>query len=121
LRRLRIRLRPLSEAEAYARCHGTRETEVRIVHLEPRRPRYELRVTGEDLRRSFERRLDSREPHELSAGAPAAVDRQNGAGDEPAAGPGEVEDRGGDVLGEPRLAGERVELAQAGADARVAD
>ena len=36
----RQRLRPLTEAEAYARCHGTRETEVRIVKIEPRRPRY---------------------------------------------------------------------------------
>ena len=61
MRRFKPRLRPLSEAEAYARCHGRRESEVRIVHLEPRRPRYELRVTGEDLRQSFERRLDSRE------------------------------------------------------------
>jgi hypothetical protein len=67
LRKLRLRLRPLSEAEAYARCHGRRESEVRIVHLEPRRPRYELRVTGEDLRRSFEERLDAREPHEGAA------------------------------------------------------
>ena len=69
MRKLRLRLRPLSEAEAYARCHGRRESEVRIVHLEPRRPRYELRVTGEDLRRSFEERLDAREPHEPTTGA----------------------------------------------------
>ncbi len=59
--RLRVRLRPLDEAEAYARCHGGRGSDVRIVHLEPRRPRYETRVTGEELRRSFERRLDARE------------------------------------------------------------
>jgi hypothetical protein len=57
----RQRLRPLTEAEAYARCHGTRESEVRIVKLEPRRPRYELEVSGEDLRRSFERKLADRE------------------------------------------------------------
>jgi hypothetical protein len=61
------RLRPLTEAECYARCHGRRETEVRIVHLEPRRPRYELRVTGEDLRRSFEQKLAEREPEETAA------------------------------------------------------
>ncbi len=60
--KLRARLRPLDEAEAYARCHGGRGSEVRIVHVEPRRPRYEARVTGEELRRSFERRLDEREP-----------------------------------------------------------
>jgi len=51
----------LTEAEAYARCHGTRESEVRIVRLEPRRPRYELPVSGEDLRRRFEEKLDDRE------------------------------------------------------------
>jgi hypothetical protein len=54
----------LNEAEAYARCHGTRGAEVRIVHLEPRRPRYETPVSGEDLRRSFEVKLEEREPHE---------------------------------------------------------
>jgi hypothetical protein len=60
--KLKIRLRSLNEAEAYARCHGERGAEVRVVQLEPKRPRYELRVTGEDLRRSFERRLLKREP-----------------------------------------------------------
>ena len=59
--RLKVRLRPLNEAEAYARCHGSRGADVRIVHVEPKRPRYEMRVTGEDLRRSFEERLDARE------------------------------------------------------------
>lgn len=58
--KLKVRLRPLNEAEAYARCHGERG-EVRIVRVERRRPRYELRITGEDLRQSFERRLDARE------------------------------------------------------------
>ena len=57
----RQRRRPLTEAEAYARCHGTRESEVRIVKLEPRRPRYDLEVSGEDLRRSFEAKLADRE------------------------------------------------------------
>jgi hypothetical protein len=56
----RQRLRPLTEAEAYARCHGIRDSEVRIVKLEPRRPRYQLPVSGEDLRRSFEEKLDHR-------------------------------------------------------------
>ena len=60
--RRRQRLRPLTEAEAYARCHGTRDSEgVRIVKLEPRRPRYDLPVSGEDLRRSFEEKLAQRE------------------------------------------------------------
>jgi hypothetical protein len=71
----RARLRPLTEAECYARCHGTRDSEVRIVHLEPRRPRYELRVSGEDLRRSFERKLEERdELGEALPSSPAAVD-----------------------------------------------
>ena len=59
--RLKVRLRPLNEAEAYARCHGERGPEVRIVQIEPRRLRYDLGVSGEDLRRSFESRLDARE------------------------------------------------------------
>jgi hypothetical protein len=57
------RLRPLTEAECYARCYGgSGADEVRIVRIEPRRPRALLRVTGEDLRRRFEERLDGREP-----------------------------------------------------------
>ncbi len=56
------RLRHLDEAEAYARCHGDRATDIRIVKVEPRRPR-NLRVlaSGETLRQAFEERLDSRE------------------------------------------------------------
>jgi hypothetical protein len=34
---------------------------VTVVKLEPRRPRYDLDVTGEDLRRSFEARIDARD------------------------------------------------------------
>jgi hypothetical protein len=57
------RLRPLSEAECYARCYGSSVgDDVRIVRIEPRRPRAILRVTGEELRRRFEERLDGREP-----------------------------------------------------------
>ncbi len=59
-RRSRVSLRPLGEAEAYARCHGQRHDEVRVVKLEPRPPRFPTRVTGESLRRSFEERLDAR-------------------------------------------------------------
>ena len=65
MRRLKPRLRSLSEAEAYHRCHGERNTDVRIVHLEPRRPRYEPRVSGEDLRTAFERKLAEREEAEV--------------------------------------------------------
>jgi hypothetical protein len=56
-------LAPLDEAAAYERCHGSRGSEVRIVKLPPRRPRYEdLLATGEQLRKLFEQRLDRREP-----------------------------------------------------------
>ena len=51
------------EAEAYARCYGDRRGEiVRISKLEPRRPRYAQPVSGETLRRAFERRIDARAP-----------------------------------------------------------
>jgi len=54
----------LSEAECYARCYGWRgEESVRVVVLEPRRPRYEpSHVSGEILRALFEEKLDTREP-----------------------------------------------------------
>ena len=53
----RSTLAPLDEAAAYARCHGTRSTEVRIVKLPPRRRRYDdVLANGEELRRLFERR-----------------------------------------------------------------
>lgn len=55
-------LQPLSEAEAYARCHGGRGDEVRIVKIEPRRPRYDLDPSGEHLREAFEKRLEKRNP-----------------------------------------------------------
>jgi hypothetical protein len=63
-----VRLRPLTEAECYARCYGDRTEEtVRIVSLEPRRPRYGVLPSGEDLRRSFEERLDARDEDEEAA------------------------------------------------------
>lgn len=58
----RAALRPLDEAAAYARCHGDRDNDVRVVKLPPRRPRYDVLTTGEELRLLFERRLDEREP-----------------------------------------------------------
>jgi hypothetical protein len=63
-RGIKHELKPLSEAEAYARCHGSRGDEVRIVKVEPRRARYETGVSGEHLREAFESRLDTREPSE---------------------------------------------------------
>ncbi len=62
------RLRTLSEAECYVRCYGGWDPTVTIVRLEPRRPRYDLAVTGEDLRREFEARIDAR-PDESEAEA----------------------------------------------------
>lgn len=58
------RLHEIGEAEAYGRSYGDPRGDVRIVKVEPRRPRYQLRVTGESLRDAFLDRLNSREPSE---------------------------------------------------------
>ena len=74
---VRVRLKPLTEAECYARLHGEHDPNVRIVsrteRIEPppARPRPDdlprpsrpavVRMSGEELRRLFERRLDARE------------------------------------------------------------
>jgi hypothetical protein len=60
------RLRPLSEAECYARCYGGWDESVRIVRLEPRRARRELGIEGEALRVRFEEFLEARDPAELA-------------------------------------------------------
>lgn len=61
--RKRDRLRAFDEATAYARCHGDRDDNVRILKLPPRRARYETVLSsGESIRREFEERLDTREP-----------------------------------------------------------
>ena len=65
------RLRVLSEAEAYARCYASASDDVRVVKI-PRRPRYQLDVSGEDLRAAFAERLDKREPEVDAEGAAAA-------------------------------------------------
>jgi hypothetical protein len=54
------RLRTLSEAECYARCYGDHDATVHAVKMEPRRPRHPATVSGEDLRRRLEQRLDER-------------------------------------------------------------
>jgi len=55
------RLRTLSEAECYCRCYGDLDESVKVFRVE--RPELEeIRLTGERLRRLFERRLDLREP-----------------------------------------------------------
>jgi hypothetical protein len=65
------RLRPLSEAECYARCYGAWDPTVTVVRLEPRRPRFPTTVSGEQLRRRFEERIDRR-LDELDADVDAA-------------------------------------------------
>jgi hypothetical protein len=60
------RLRPLSEEECYLRCYGAGDAMVRVVQSGPRRPKSLARISGEELRRLFELRLDAREP-ELAA------------------------------------------------------
>jgi hypothetical protein len=59
------RLRPLSEAECYARCYGGWEPTVTVVHLEPRRGCSEVLPTGEAIRRRFEQLFDARDAEEL--------------------------------------------------------
>jgi hypothetical protein len=55
------RLRTLSEAECYCRCYGGVDESVKVFRVE--RPELDdVRLTGERLRRLFERRLDLREP-----------------------------------------------------------
>jgi hypothetical protein len=55
------RLRRLSEAECYARCYGASDDTVRVIRLD--RSRDDVRkLTGEQIRRLFEDRLDGREP-----------------------------------------------------------
>ena len=54
------RLRSLSETECYVRLYGGWDPTVTLVKVEPRRPRYDLSVSGEDLRRDFEARIEAR-------------------------------------------------------------
>jgi len=56
------RLRPLSEAECYARCYLGWEPTVTLVPLEQRQPPLPATITGEELRRLLEERLDARLP-----------------------------------------------------------
>jgi hypothetical protein len=63
-RRSESRLHEIGEAEAYGRSYGKHSGEVKVVKVEPRRPRYELKVSGEKLRNAFLDRLNRREPNE---------------------------------------------------------
>jgi hypothetical protein len=77
-----VRLRTLTEAECYARCYGEGDDNVRSIKLEPRRPRFDVGVSGEELRQAFESRLDEREPAAEANGQPGA---EAANGQEPAA------------------------------------
>jgi hypothetical protein len=57
----RRRLRPIGESEAYGRAYGDRSADIRVSKSEPRRPHYNLKVSGESLRAAFADRLEKRE------------------------------------------------------------
>ena len=62
-----MRLRPLSEAECYARCYGGHGDErVSFVRVLPRRSRRATQ-SGERLRELFEERLDVHGPEAEAA------------------------------------------------------
>ena len=56
-------MRPLSEAECYARCYGVRGSEVRVLpqFQDDSDPRLDPSEAGERLRRMLELRIDARE------------------------------------------------------------
>ena len=82
---MKVRDRPYDEQTAYARCYGDREGNVRIVKLEPKRPRYETRVSGETLRQRFEERLAIREPKPQEASAAGGASAAGEAAPPPSA------------------------------------
>jgi hypothetical protein len=64
-RKSKQRLRELGESEAYHHAYGDPSRDVKIVKLEPRRPRYrQVLKDGERLRQAFLQRLDTREKDE---------------------------------------------------------
>jgi hypothetical protein len=87
LLRRRTTTTPLDEAAAYARCHGTRDHDVRIVKLPPRRERYDVLADGEKLRRSFEERLDARALEEIGPLHDDEPETRSGLPKEPASPP----------------------------------
>jgi hypothetical protein len=58
------RLHEIGEAEAYGRSYGDQSGEVKVVKVEPKPPRYDLKVSGESLRSAFLDRLNRRETAE---------------------------------------------------------
>ena len=64
-RKPKQRLRPLGESEAYHHSYGEAPRDVKIVKLEPRRPRYrQVLADGERMRQAFLQRLDRRDKEE---------------------------------------------------------
>jgi hypothetical protein len=64
-RKPKPRLRALGESEAYHHSYGDARRDVKIVKLEPRRPRYrQVLADGERMRQAFLQRLDKREKEE---------------------------------------------------------
>jgi hypothetical protein len=61
-RRSDVRLHEIGEAEAYGRSYGDQTGLVKVIKVEPRRPRYHLKVSGETLRDAFLDRLNRRKP-----------------------------------------------------------
>lgn len=61
-RKSKQRLRELGESEAYHNSYGETPRDVKVVKLEPRRPRYkQVLADGERLRQAFAQRLDKRD------------------------------------------------------------
>jgi hypothetical protein len=63
-RRKKARLHQIGEAEAYGRSYGETTGDVKVVKVEPRRPRRQLKITGEALRNAFLERLNRRDQGE---------------------------------------------------------
>jgi hypothetical protein len=64
-RKPKQRLRELGESEAYHHAYGDAPRDVKIVKLEPRRPRYkQVLADGERMRQAFLQRLNKREKEE---------------------------------------------------------
>ena len=63
-RRNESRLHEITESEADGRSYGEQTGDVRVLEPAPRRPRAQLRVTGEALRKAFLDRLNKRHASE---------------------------------------------------------
>jgi hypothetical protein len=61
-----VRLRPLSEAECHARLYPRADETVTVLPARPRRARARTWISGEELRRRFEERLDARDDEEAA-------------------------------------------------------